>query len=84
MVHRRCQTAEHENTLMDHIMSSVRGLAADILPLYPESIDQITTILLRKIKPDTSEEVKGRLMALKSDHSNMTDFAKKVEKLGNE
>lgn len=48
MVYRRCQNIEHEKILIDHIMSSVKDIASDILPMRPDSVEQIKTILRAK------------------------------------
>lgn len=81
MVHRMCQHEGHEAILKDFIMAHVKGIAADILPAEPESIDAIKTTLLAKIKPENSKVVKGKLMALKADRNNLTEYAKKAEQL---
>lgn len=81
MVHRMCQHDGHELILKDSIMAHVKGIAADILPADPESIDSIKGILLAKIKPENWKVVKGKLSALKADRNNLTDFVKKAEQL---
>lgn len=81
MIQNRCQTDEHENILRDFIMSHVKGIAADLLPAEPESVDEIKRILLSKIKPENAKVVKGRMMALKADRNNLSEFTKKVEQL---
>lgn len=81
MVQNRCQTYEHENILRDFIMAHVKGIAADFLPIEPVSVDEIKQILLDKIKPENSKVVKGRMMALKADRNNLSEFTKKVEQL---
>lgn len=80
-VQRLCQNEVHETTLLDAIMSHVNAIAADVLPLRPDSVDSVKNILIAKIKPESSRVVRGRMMALKSDHNNLTDFSKKVENL---
>lgn len=76
-----CRTDRHRNTLKNFIMANIKGSAADFLPIDPESIQSIKTILQAKIKPDNSKVVKGRMMALKADHKNLTEYSKKVEQL---
>lgn len=78
-VQRLCQNDEHEATLLDAIMSHVSEFALDVLPLYPRSVDQIVEILTEKIKPDSSKVIRGKMMALKADRNNLTEFTKKVE-----
>lgn len=84
MVQRRCQTDEHEITLMEHLLSHIKGIAADMLPIDPNSVNEIKQCLMNKIVYDTSGVVKGKLMALRADRNNLSDFSKKVESLGNE
>lgn len=81
MVQRMCQHEGHEAILRDCIMAHVTGLAADVLPADPESIESIKKILLDKIKPESSKVVKGKLLALKADRNNLTEYAKKAEQL---
>lgn len=81
MVQRMCQNEGHEAILKDFIMSHVKGLASDILPADPDSVDTIKKTLLAKIKPENSKVVRGKLMALKADKNNLTEFAKKAEQL---
>lgn len=81
MVHRMCQHEGHEAILKDSIMAHVKGLAADVLPADPESIEAIKKTLLEKIKPENSKVVKGKLMALKADRNNLIEYTKKAEQL---
>lgn len=81
MAQRMCQNDGHEAILKDFIMSHVKGLASDILPADPDSIETIKKTLLAKIKPENSKVVKGKLMALKADRNNLTEYTKKAEQL---
>lgn len=81
MVQRMCQHEGHEAILKDFIMSHVKGIASDILPAEPESIESIKSTLRAKIKPENSKVVKGKLMALKADRNNLTEYTKKAEQL---
>lgn len=80
-VQRMCQNDGHDATLLDAIMSHVSEFAADVLPQFPDSVESVINILTTKIKPDSSKVVRSRMMALKADRNNLTEFAKKVEQL---
>lgn len=67
---------------MEHLLAHIKGIAADMLPLEPDSVNEIKECLMKKIVYDTSSVVKGKLMALRADRNNLSDFSKKVENLG--
>lgn len=70
----------HENVLRDFILTKLQGMAAECLPENP-TLMQIKTILKEKIKPESSKIIMGRMMAVRADRTNFTDYAKKAEEL---
>lgn len=81
LVEGMCQNEQHRTTLKNFIMANVKGIAADFLPANPESIASIKTTLLEKIKHDNPKVVRGRMLALKADRTNLGEFTKKAEQL---
>lgn len=75
---------DHEKTLIDFIMQRVEGKAAECLPEEPKTVAEIVSLLKEHIKEVNSKIVEGRLMALRADRNNFTDYAKKTEELADQ
>lgn len=75
-------TTEALKTLLKKfILTKLEGFASEIVPNNVESIESIITILKKEIKPESSEVIAGRMMALRSNRTNLQDFQKQVEDL---
>lgn len=78
------ETNAFTSTLKRCILMKLSGIARDCIPNDDNNqltIAQIKQKLKDTIKPESSVVVEGRLLALKADRTNFTDFAKKVETL---
>lgn len=73
-------TNAHSDILKGVIMTKLQGVALECIPADP-TIEQIIDNLKKYIKSDSSEVIQGKLMALKADRTNLTDFASKAESL---
>lgn len=71
----------HLALLRQFIIARLEGKALEAVPEDANSIDDIVTALKSKIKPDSSKVVAGRMMALRSDKTNLQDFSKQAEEL---
>lgn len=74
----------HTATLKRCILMKLSGIARECIPKDENgalTIEQIKAALRKTIKPETSGVVEGRLLALKADRTNFTDFAKRAEAL---
>lgn len=76
-----CENNDHTAILIRNILANVKYRALDIMPKDPKTVDAITNVLKEKIKPEKSSIIEGRMMALKLDRTNFSDYTKKVEQL---
>lgn len=77
-----CENDDHRKILIRNIVANVRDKALDIMPMDPKTIKEITDTLRAKIKPEKSQIIEGRMMALKMDKCNsFDDYSRKVEEL---
>lgn len=67
--------------LKNFILTKLQGVAMEAMPANPVTIQIITDSLKEKIKPENSKVVSGKLMAIKADRTNFTDYTKKTEDL---
>lgn len=78
------QTLDSNNAFSDIlkgvILTKLQGVALESIPT-DATIEQIIESLQKNIKSDSSEVIQGKLMALKADRTNLTDFATKAEAL---
>lgn len=70
----------HEDILLRVIKTKLAGNAREILP-ENATIEIIKTTLKNKIKPENSKVVLGKMMALKADRTNLSDYIKKADDL---
>lgn len=70
----------HEDILLRIIKTKLAGEAREILP-ENATIEVIKTTLKSKIKPENSKVVLGKMMALKADRTNLSDYIKKADDL---
>lgn len=67
--------------LISIIVANVKLRALAALPKDPKTTEEIRNALNEKIKPEKSKIIEGRMLALKLDRGNFTDYSSKVEKL---
>lgn len=67
--------------LNEFIKSRLVGRAKDAVSATDLTVEQIKTALKSKIKPENSDVVLGRLMALKADRTSLQNFQEKGEEL---
>lgn len=73
---------EFTSTLKRCILMKLQGTARDCISSDPNlTIAQIKAQLKEKIKPESSLVVEGRMMALKADRTNFSEYAKRAEAL---
>jgi hypothetical protein len=73
--------ANQTNYLVAFIKTKLEGKAFDAVPSNVNTIDGIVENLRKNIKHENSKIIEGKLMALKTDQRNLTDFTKKAEEL---
>lgn len=66
----------HTALLKQFVLSKLEGKALESVPQNPGSTEDIMAALKARIKPEGSKVVTGKLMALKTDRLNATDFSK--------
>lgn len=74
-------TATHSSLLKKIILTKLSGKALECVPTDVADVDAIITALRANIKPDNSKIVEGKMLALKLDQLNTSDFAKEAERL---
>lgn len=70
-----------KGTMIKFLITRMGGKARDALPDNVNSIEDIKTCLKTHIKPDSSQVIEGKILALHIDKNNMTKFAEKAETL---
>lgn len=73
--------AAQKETMIRFLITRMGGKARDALPEGIDSVEGIKTCLKTHIKPDSSQVIEGKILALHIDKTNMTKFAEKAEKL---
>lgn len=68
---------QHENILRDYILTKLQGIASECVPQNAD----IKRSLKEKTKPENSKVVSGRMMAIRADKTNFTDYTKRTEAL---
>ncbi|XP_055326023.1 putative mediator of RNA polymerase II transcription subunit 14 [Sitodiplosis mosellana] len=68
-------------SLKKFVLAKLEGIACEIVPTNPNSIDDIVDALKSKIKCESSDVIEGRMMTLRADRSNLHEFSTKVEEL---
>lgn len=71
----------HDDTLKAFIMAKLTGNALDCVPREPANIDEIVTTSQNFVKPEGSKVIAGRMMALRVDKANFSEYVKKTEEL---
>lgn len=71
----------NKRTLANFIITRLSGKAIECVDEECEDVDEIVEDLKKAIRPENSKVVAGRLMALRADKANLTDFAKRAEQL---
>lgn len=71
----------NKTVLANFIHTRLIGKASEWVPEDAEDIDVIVRAIQANCKAENSKVVAGRLMALKADRNNLTEFSKKAETL---
>lgn len=71
---------EHEEVLKNYVLSKLQGTAIECLPQNP-SLETIINTLKEKIKPENSKVLAGKMMAIRADKANFTEYTKRTELL---
>lgn len=75
-------TSDQLKTLLrKFILTKLEGKASEVVPVDVQTIDDIVTNLNSKIKPENAKVIEGRMMALRTNRSNLQEFSKQVEEL---
>ena len=77
------ELAEDDNRdiLRKFVLTRLEGEARDAVPENPASVTVIINALRNTIKREPSKVIEGKLLALKSDGTNLTKFTEKAEEL---
>lgn len=70
--------------LLNVVMTKLQGIALESIPKEDVTIQKIIDGLKKNIKSDNSEIIEGKIMALKADKNNLTDFTERAELLAEE
>lgn len=71
----------NKKILANYIHTRLTGKASECVPTDSEDIELIIRALEDNCRADNSKVIAGRLMALRADRANLTDFSKKAEQL---
>lgn len=72
---------QHVENLVLFVKTKLDDVALDYIPDEVNTIDGIIQRLQSKIKPDNSKVIGGRMMTIKMDRKNPSEFAKHAEEL---
>lgn len=70
----------HQTVLRDFVLTKLKGVASECQTENP-TIKQIIDTLKLKIKPENSKIISGKMMAIKADRTNLTDYTRQTEML---
>lgn len=76
--------AGNKDNLKEYVLSCLEGKALEVVPLQPNTLEDVVIALREKISFDTPKVVEGRLLALKADNTKLNDFATKAEALADD
>lgn len=71
---------EHTEVLRDFILTKLQGIAIECVPNDP-TVQQIKDNLAAKIKTENSKIIAGKMMAIRADKTNFTEYTKRTESL---
>lgn len=72
---------EHSQLLFQFLKTRLAGDAREAISASDDTIEKIIASLRRKIKPDNSKIIQGRLTALRLDRKTKDEFSKQLEQL---
>lgn len=72
---------ENKEICIQFIMTKLEGEAREAIETEPTSTDEIITQLKEHIKPESSKVIEGRILALRSDKTNLITFSQRAEEL---
>lgn len=77
--------AQNEDTkqfCLTFVKSRLEGRAEESIPDDCDSVEKLTKALKEKLKPDNSNIIEGKILALRLQKSDYSKFAEEAEKLG--
>ncbi|XP_031639964.1 GATA zinc finger domain-containing protein 4-like [Contarinia nasturtii] len=63
------------------VKSRLEGTAREVVDDNPENVDEIINDLKANIKADSSKVIEGRMLALRTDKTNLSKFSERAEEL---
>lgn len=72
---------QNQDTMVKYIMTKLEGKAREAILEIPENADDIIEQLRETIKTESAKVIEGRMLALRTDKSNLTKFAERAEEL---
>lgn len=72
---------ENKTICLQFIMTKLEGDAREAIETEPKETKDITDALKERIKPESSKVIEGRILALRSDKTNLTTFSQRAEEL---
>lgn len=72
---------ENKNIMIQFIMTKLEGDAREAIEIEAKTSDEIINQLKAHIKPESSKVVEGRMLALRADKTNLTNFSQRAEEL---
>lgn len=73
--------ANNKAILVKFIMTRLEGEAREAIETEPANANSIITQLKERIKTESSKVIEGRILALRTDKSNLTKFSERAEEL---
>lgn len=73
--------AAHIDLMFKYVKTKLQGKALESIDNTIINIDQLKNALRRNIKPDSSEIVQGKMLAMRLDKTKIQDFSKTAEEL---
>ncbi|KAB0791979.1 hypothetical protein PPYR_13940 [Photinus pyralis] len=74
-------TTENLNLFVQFIKTRLEGKALEAIPTNANTYEEIRNALKANIKPDSSEVIEARLLALRTDRKSLETFTKEAEVL---
>lgn len=71
----------HRDLLKQFIISKLDGKALEAIPSEPATLQIVKDALKANLKPDNSDILEGRILALRQDRLTLQEFAKQAEEL---
>lgn len=72
---------QNKGILLKFLMTKLEGKAREAMIKQPEKVDDIVQQLRDAIKAESSKVIEGRMLALRTDKTNLTKFTDRAEEL---